>query len=800
MKYFGFPLALCAFVWNVKGDIYMHNPRGSNNRNCENNGNRNNANRLFDSQNNNAGGYACPRAYPFSCYKYTDPSQDADKTACNNQNTAAGDGKTDKTAFKTDGSAELVHPNAVNTPRMYYHEGSIIPIEWTNQHGSGTNSKVHSEIIIQVACQDDEPGIFSFTDDCGTGGGPCFPRDGTPISNQDTNENTKTIDNNPEDQDNYQHGRMESWQFYQFCTNVSRNKLLFTADQLSPTSSKTSARSTRQNPNGNRYGLECPEERDYYPWWNPSPWMDIAVVTSNVEKCNKDVLESQNIVDKGYCKCTTAACTGSGKLPNNEGDCSLLGGEWTLFPAWNKKYGGIQAPKCVAGAFSRDNHLGNVMGNGQTYSYNWTVPGFLAGKKNCALRIRYNISSSDKGSAPLYGDFQDNGKLEDRDKNPDAVFIPLENLCESGEQCSLGHAINTDQIGRTFQDRSYMFDVRPAPSAKCEKIHNLNVRGKRGNIVQVYPSVEYDFSPNNLVVSEDDCVHVQWTGTDYGPARDPNNGEGGPPDPTNENAGRGDRTNMVQLAEESDNFAITDASQFSMFDVDRSMVKRLAFIDQKLGTECQSRASIKLALGDQKNNDDVDRDYRNCAKLSGAVTPYFDAGVLKPKVGTHRYFSSRNNNFSNRGQKGVLVVTEGSGLGAGAIAGIVIGSVAGVALLAFAGILCIPKMKKRTLNDVSEKENLRGPTSLGNTAGAAYTGASAAAVTSPIGSAGTATALYDHSANEAGELSFAKGDKIHVISQDQSGWWEGRLPNGIIGVFPSNYVVLDEQPTTFRQV
>lgn len=47
-------VALLAMVAGARADIYMHNPAGGNNRNREQNDNRNNANRLFDSQNNGA--------------------------------------------------------------------------------------------------------------------------------------------------------------------------------------------------------------------------------------------------------------------------------------------------------------------------------------------------------------------------------------------------------------------------------------------------------------------------------------------------------------------------------------------------------------------------------------------------------------------------------------------------------------------------------------------------------------------------------------------------------------------------
>ena len=95
------------------------------------------------------------------------------------------------------------------------------------------------------------------------------PRDGIPTSSDDAATDTipDTVEAaTPDSEGDRRYGMHESYDYYNLCQHTERNKGLYTADQ---NVRRIDQRGTRQNPNGDRRGLECPEERDYYPWWHP---------------------------------------------------------------------------------------------------------------------------------------------------------------------------------------------------------------------------------------------------------------------------------------------------------------------------------------------------------------------------------------------------------------------------------------------------------------------------------------------------------------------------------------------------
>merc|ERR1719346_569427 len=83
-------------------------------------------------------------------------------------------------------------------------------------------------------------------------------------------------------------------------------------------------------------------------------------------------------------------------------------------------------------------------------------------------------------------------------------------------------ALNTAQTGRTFQDRSHVLRIMKRPQKGGGTVAALNqgvtvknvvVQGKRGNIVQTFPAVEYDYYPKTLELKVGECAAFQWAGS-----------------------------------------------------------------------------------------------------------------------------------------------------------------------------------------------------------------------------------------------------------------------------------------------
>jgi plastocyanin len=598
-------IALVTFAV-AAADVYLHNPRGSNNRLDDENRDRNNGNRLFDSQNNNRGGS--------------------------------------------------------NVGQVYYLAGSKVPMEWSVQHSCG-NPNNNCEIIVQAMCDD-------------------RVRDGT---------TQRTIPDEPNECYNWdcdtdvRFGRHESFDWYMGCKYRSRNMGLFTSSQ---NLNGNSAIYTRQNPNGARRGLECPEERDYYPYWHPTPWKDVAILTNQPERCAAYQAESQNVKDRFFC---SVSITGFMRwfsdrsvpgpktlLPLEQVACEAITyfdkelnvtshGQWMRTASH-----GIPPPVCKANVWSRDNHHGNVEG-GQWTGWDWTVPSWMISEQ-CVMRLRYNISTGD------IAHFDDDTTVEtasltaENNKSPGGnnqkpamvdigTFYGVPNSTVMNRDYTLRNnpqpdsfgidglpvplqlAINTAQFGRTFQDRTHKFAVRAVPEALTgATITNIQVRGKRGNVVQTYPGTEYDFTPSSFKCRNGDYVHFQWTGSNTNP---------------NNNAGQGrqgsDRHNVVSMRVKNYEEPITTDAQIQGLDVFGHRGNSYPHKIQDwsfLGFEESDMQHLAIldTVGGQFGGE--------MSELDDAGT-YFDLGPRQcTSNGVYNYLCTRNNNFSNRSQKAVVTVSD----------------------------------------------------------------------------------------------------------------------------------------------
>lgn len=664
-------VVVSSFMGLVDADCYMHTPRGSNNRNNERSANRRNANRVFDSQNNNRGGYNVGDL------------------------TSGAAGNNHKKQYQM---TYYMSPLDVNGK-------SVMPIEWTNQHGCGGNDdnnphKLNCNIVIQMMCQPHEEHSES------------QPKTGEIRDGVSTNTNDYQAPQPSETYEKFKQRWMaqekkdralnENFQWYDKCRKRSRNKGLFTADQK--TKDDRGATSTRQNPNGNRRGYECPEERDYYPYWHPTAWKDIMVLAENKSRCAFYEEESFNVKPKHEC-----VEKWEGEKPtdplrhysehNNEESCKNGGGKWTEFhnyleilednesdcrakngtdfrmkskliwgrPMYEKDEKclvKLDPPICEEAPFSRVNHLGNGA-DLEPLHVQWKIPAFPSRKaQKCVLRIRYNISTDDYD--PITTDHKFNGINSPVKNNPNLeIGLP-------GQTVRL--AINTAQFGRTFQDRSHVFRLRSFDKLFKEDnqtLYTVQVRGKRGNIVQTFPAVEYDFFPTDLVMKDKDMVFLTWTGSNTHNNRAP--GGDGQTGDAGQGTGGTDRSNVCGLGDRSSNFILPAMHKDSICHGIKTVIfsavglKDVLYpIDAEGNETAKLDACIQLmsvgyykCFGDENSKcqgHSLKSKQVDMSDLLNNCPASFPGIVLQLKPGTYNYTCSRNNNFTNRSQKATIVV------------------------------------------------------------------------------------------------------------------------------------------------
>jgi len=414
-------------------------------------------------------------------------------------------------------------------------------------------------------------------------------------------------------------------------------------------------------------------------------------------------MAAKSMANEAKTQCVPTRAQINGQLNNNqlnalvnsetEADCTAANGRWKThtytMPA--------DYPMCLKATWSQVNNLGNVQDTGKgglPQNWDWELPtidqfrdsgcyvyqangGGTAGQEYVRIvtRMRYNMTTMDY--APYTTDSDCNQNNNQQNQSP----VQQNPTVDVGvEMQGLRLALNTAQTGRTFQDRSHVMRIMrkqtgaPGTAAMqgAGKILNVNVQGKRGNIVQTFPAVEYDFWPKIAEVNVGDCLAFQWTGSNThnngNPAGDGQAGDAG------EGRGGSDRSNLVQIIDKNStypapmdkmgNLQMTDFFQNSK--VYRTYTGELVNSGQVVnGQETAKDAQVyfasagyfntvsQIANDNQlpNNQDNVGGNARLQVLLNNSPASMRSMTVCPEVPGEYEFTCTRNNNFSNRDQK-----------------------------------------------------------------------------------------------------------------------------------------------------
>jgi len=299
--------------------------------------------------------------------------------------------------------------------------------------------------------------------------------------------------------------------------------------------------------------------------------------------------------------------------------------------------------------------------------------------------MRYNVSSDEFD--PFTVDSGSNGQLI---PSPESATIAttkggVQNIAAPGQSpVYVKSNVNAQTLSATYEDRSHTFVISSRPAAfQGKNIVNLVSRGKRCNIVQCYPDVEYDFAPHDLTVQPDTMVALQWTGSNTN-----NNAAGQNDDGQDGSAGEGaantDRINVAQVQDLAANYPLPlDKVQDNMWSRSTCYNAKGNYLSTGAADGGKSQATGAMANGGQPNIAATEcalwlltsGQFQSAAQANAAAANAFNptldtappsliGGVVMQFNGitttvgpqTYYYIGTRNNNFTNRGEKATITV------------------------------------------------------------------------------------------------------------------------------------------------